>query len=245
MMFGSQNLSLWVTPVLVLLVSFATNTAGGGHQHQPPYTEEERRLEYSKRGHTWPLREYTPNTEGWRQLMDRRFSQIRALPTGDSQGKWDGFIETLNSALTVPNHTEFGWGLTHAAEDLTEDIRQAIYEGLPTARPEGHIDVIDAPEQPLFIDREDLTRRALHELQPILEAWAGIELIPSIAYGFRLYRYVGNVGSSLEDHTYNTLDSSYLRHNVPYPAPSSSLILLPTSLFLFIKYLSTYFICQE
>jgi hypothetical protein len=30
--------------------------------------------------------------------------------------------------------------------------------------------------------------QALEELQPILEAWSGIELIPSIAYGFRLYR---------------------------------------------------------
>lgn len=28
----------------------------------------------------------------------------------------------------------------------------------------------------------------MKELKPILEAWAGVELIPAIAYGFRLYR---------------------------------------------------------
>ena len=30
--------------------------------------------------------------------------------------------------------------------------------------------------------------QVMHELHPVAEAWAGIELIPYIAYGFRLYR---------------------------------------------------------
>ena len=37
-------------------------------------------------------------------------------------------------------------------------IRKAIYEGLPNARKEADIAVIDGPT-PLFIDRKDLTRR--------------------------------------------------------------------------------------
>jgi hypothetical protein len=72
--------------------------------------------------------------------------------------KWDGWIQTINSALTMPNFTEYGWGLTQGPASLTEDIRQAIYEGLPTARTEGKIDVIAGPP-PLFIDRPDLTSR--------------------------------------------------------------------------------------
>jgi hypothetical protein len=79
----------------------------------------------------------------------------------------------------------------------------------------GKIDAIDGPS-PLFIDRKDLTQKVgekpfarkivldltyfrrllflysdmqvLREMQPIVEAWSGIELRPSIAYGFRLYR---------------------------------------------------------
>ena len=77
--------------------------------------------------------------------------------------------------------------MTQAPEELTEEIRQAIFDGLPQARTEGDIDVIDGPA-PLFIDRPDLTSKASKELKPILEMWSGMELIPSIAYGFRLYR---------------------------------------------------------
>ena len=98
------------------------------------------------------------------------------------------FKETANAAVIVPNFTEFGWGLTQAPDLLTMDIRQAIYEGLPNARSEGRIDVIAGPEEPLFIDRPDLNKRALEELKPILEAWSGVELEIAQAYGFRLYR---------------------------------------------------------
>ena len=118
--------------------------------------------------------------------MDNRFDQVRALT--NEQMKWEGWIQTANAAVTAPNFTEFGWGLTQAPDLLTMDIRQAIYEGLPTARTEGLIDVIAGPKEPLFIDRPHLNERALQELQPILEAWAGVELRPAMAYGFRLYR---------------------------------------------------------
>ncbi len=150
------------------------------------YTEEERLEMYEKRGHTFPFAKYIPDTPGWRKIMDRRFDQVRALR--DTQMKWDGWIQTANAAVIVPNFTEFGWGLTQAPDLLTLDIQQAIYEGLPNARSEGLIDVIDGPTAPLFIDRPDLNQRALQELQPILEAWAGVELVPAIAYGFRVYR---------------------------------------------------------
>lgn len=150
------------------------------------YTEEERLEMYKKRGHTFPFAKYIPETLGWKKQADKRFEQIRALE--DTQMKWDGWIQASNSAVIVPNFTEFGWGLTQAPDLLTMDIRQAIYEGLPTARSEGEIDVIAGPKEPLFIDRPDLNKRALTELQPILEAWSGVELVPAQAYGFRLYR---------------------------------------------------------
>jgi len=160
--------------------------AAHGYQKKPPYTEEERQRQYFERGHSFPFEKYVPDTEGWTRLMDQRFAQIRALT--DAQMKWDGWTQTISSALTVPNFTEYGWGLTQGPPTLTADIRKAIYDGLPNARSEGKIDVIDGPLEPLFIDRPDLTKRALKELQPILEAWSGVDLVPAIAYGFRLYR---------------------------------------------------------
>mmetsp|Transcript_867 Transcript_867/g.1847 ORF Transcript_867/g.1847 Transcript_867/m.1847 type:complete len:364 (-) Transcript_867:1941-3032(-) len=155
------------------------------------YNEEYRQEMYAKRGHEFPFKKYVPDTPGWRRLMDQRFDQVRALT--DSQMKWDGWIQTANSAVTAPNFTEFGWGLTQAPDLLTMDIRQAIYDGYPNARSEGKVDVIAGPNKPLFIDAPHLNRRALKELQPILEAWSGVELVPAMAYGFRLYRNESNL----------------------------------------------------
>jgi hypothetical protein len=142
----------------VLLVVVSTPVVRGkSGQETPPYTSEERVAEYKRRGHVWPIPEYVPNTEGWTRLMHQRVTQVQALT--DHQQKFDGWIQTMSSALTVPNHTEFGWGLTQAPASLTEDLRQAIFDGLPEARSEGTVDVIDAPQPPLFIDRWDLTQR--------------------------------------------------------------------------------------
>jgi hypothetical protein len=57
------------TCFLLLVLSVA---AAGGNRRKPAYTEEQRQLEYIKRGHTFPFNDYTPNTTGWRRLMDRR-----------------------------------------------------------------------------------------------------------------------------------------------------------------------------
>ena len=91
--------------------------------------------------------------------------------------------------MVAPNFTELGFGLTKAPEPLMQELRDAIKNGLANgdARLEGPVEVIDSPEQPLFIDRPDLTKRVLHELQPYVEAWAGIEVVPHTAYGLRLY----------------------------------------------------------
>jgi hypothetical protein len=156
-------------------------------------TESERRAQYVARGNTWPPAFY-PETPGWKRILTQRFGQVRALT--DIQHKWDGFVQTTSASI-MKNYTELGWGLTRAPEDLTEELRQAIFDGLPTARHEGTIVEIDGPS-PLFIDRPDLTAKALARLQPILEAWAQIELEPSIAYGFRLYQNQSRLGMHVD-----------------------------------------------
>ena len=66
----------------------------------------------------------------------------------------------------MPNFTEFGWGLTQAPRDLTEEIQNGIADGLANGfnkprgvRSEGRVDVIDGPLPPWFIDRPDLTKK--------------------------------------------------------------------------------------
>ena len=69
--------------------------------------ESERLAEYKARNYTWPIPAMVPETPGWRRLMERRFRQIEAM---EGTGKrYEGFMQTMSSALTVPNFTETGW----------------------------------------------------------------------------------------------------------------------------------------
>jgi hypothetical protein len=145
--------------VLIVLLPFlaSSNDDEKQNSYRPPYTPEERAAEYIRRGHTWPIVDFLPNTTGWSNLMKRRISQVQAIQ--DPQQKYDGWIETLAMALTTPNFTEFGWGLTQGPPALTEELRTAVYEGLPNVRSEGRMLEIDGPNPPDFLDRPDLTQK--------------------------------------------------------------------------------------
>jgi hypothetical protein len=81
-----------------------------------------------------------------------------------------------------------GFGLARAPEDLMVALRKGIREGVEKGpRLEREIEVIEG-DQPWFIDRPDLTKRVLKELQHFPETWVGMELEAHRAYGFRLYR---------------------------------------------------------
>lgn len=157
-----------------------------------PYTEKERQQEYIKRGHSWPLvtKDYVPNTTGWMKLMQKRFQQVGAMT--DMQEKWWGWTTLMGPATQiVTNYTALGWGLTKGPVDLTTKLQDAIHQGLPHARQEKNLKgAIDGPNPPLFIDdkNNDLLQLVSKIVQPILEAWTGIKLVPSITYGFRLYQ---------------------------------------------------------
>jgi hypothetical protein len=148
--------------------------------------EEERVTEYYKRNYTWPVTHYVPNTEGWKNLFEERFRQVEEID--DADRRYEGYLQTVHAAYLVPNFTEHGFGLARCPDDLTKALQKGIRDGLATARYEGAVEVIDAPEQPLFIDRPDLTKRVLEELKDYAEEWSGIELTPFRAYGFRLYQ---------------------------------------------------------
>ena len=172
-----------------LLVVFAMNMLIVTCQ-AAPLIETERVEEYHKRNYTYPYTSFTPDTPGMHKLMEKRFRQIEQIP--ERGARYEGFIQTINAAVLAPNFTETGWGLTRAPEDLMVALRKGIREGVATARPEHPVEVIEG-DTPLFIDRPDLTRRVLEELKPLHEAWAGVELTPHRAYGFRLYRNQSNL----------------------------------------------------
>lgn len=150
-------------------------------------THQEHLEGWQARNYSWPP-QFQPNTEGWKQLMTERLEQVHEID--DLERRYEGYMQTMTPAVVAPNFTQLGFGLTRCPEDLITDLRSAIRDGLANGdvRPEGKIEVIDGPEEPLFIDRPDLTDRVLHELHPYVEAWAGIEVVPYQAYGLRLYQ---------------------------------------------------------
>lgn len=159
--------------------------------------EYERIAEYEKRGYSWPLKEYTPNTDGWRQLMEERFKQVAQIK--DHDRRYEGYLQTMQTSFLMQNFTEYGFGLGKAPAALTAELQQAIWEGLNNgkARLEGAVEIIEGREQALFIDRPDLMKKVMYELKPYVEAWSGLRnIVPYTAYGFRLYRN----GSALHMH---------------------------------------------
>lgn len=115
--------------------------------------------------------------------MEERFAQVSEM---DSD-RYEGYIQTIHSAFLVPNFTEHGFGLARCPDDLLEELQKGIRDGLPTARFESEVEVINGARS-LFVDRPDLTRRVLHQLRNYAETWSGVELTPYRAYGFRLYQ---------------------------------------------------------
>lgn len=59
-------------------------------------SEPERIGEYHKRNYTWPVKEYKPETPGWRKLMDNRFAQVSEIE--DRGQRYEGMIQTIHSA---------------------------------------------------------------------------------------------------------------------------------------------------
>eukprot|EP00980_Cylindrotheca_fusiformis_P011789 scaffold2816_cov121-Cylindrotheca_fusiformis.AAC.5 len=88
--------------MFAVLAFWALHESFGLYVKNPPYTEEERVAEYHKREYKWPLRDdqYHPNTDGWRNLMKRRFAQI--IANEELQERWDGWLQTMASAMVVP-----------------------------------------------------------------------------------------------------------------------------------------------
>jgi hypothetical protein len=72
-------------------------------------------------------------------------------------------FQALSSAFMIPNQTAHG--LARCPDEHLAALQKGIQDGLPTARSEGNVDVINEPKNPLFVSRPDLTQRVLQELR--------------------------------------------------------------------------------
>jgi hypothetical protein len=132
------------------------------------------------------FRDALPNTTGWLELMSQRLRQVTAIE--NSEDRYEGYYQTILSAVVTPNFTEYGFGLAKCTDALLMDLQEAIQDGMESADYEEGEDVVNGPEQPWFIQRPELLDRVLYEMLPYVEEWVGIPLVPHQAYGFRVYR---------------------------------------------------------
>jgi len=158
--------------------------------------ESERMEEYYRRGYSWPIPRYVPDTPGWRALMERRFQQLESTVRSNHE-RYNIFLATMTSAILAQNFTENGWGLTRCPEVLRRELVEALHEGIRSDPPEEHdVDVIEKfgdAAAPLFIHKPQLNRKVLRTLKSMHEEWAGVPLVEEVSYGLRVYRNNSNL----------------------------------------------------
>lgn len=175
---------------LSTLLAFWLSLANLSSVRAAALIEEERVQEYHKRNYTWPplKEEYHPQTDGWRKLVERRLRQVDALDANENA--YNGYMGMVHYGLLCPNFTTNGWGLTKAPAPLVDLLVESLENGLKQKLPEEQVmkESIETPNRPWMITQYDLNDLALRVLQPMAEAWSRKKLVPTHAYGLRVYR---------------------------------------------------------
>lgn len=134
---------------------------------------------------TWG--EWQPPTEAWIERLNYRAEQIKRIAS--SQERWDGLLNQAVTGLLVPNFTAVGYEVVATPpvvhRKLNESLRAAMAED--RVRTEHHVDQISGPDAN-FVRLGRLANEVMGDLQAAHEAWSGVALRPSNAYGLRLYR---------------------------------------------------------
>ena len=183
---------LWVCLVLTLVWLSGLPKPVGARP-----TEQERVKLWHEAGNKWPP-EWQPETDGMKRLMEFREKEIMTIPGADE--RWENWMQYTQSRM-VPKFTEFGFHLGRLPDEVFQKLTKALDDALARwddVHSEGSIDVIYNPPglDPKFAHIGPLQREVHEDLQALHEAWGGMDLRPTSAYGIRLYQN----GSSLVMH---------------------------------------------
>lgn len=159
--------------------------------------EKQRMEEYFRRNHTWPPRveEYKPNTTGWKMLNTGIFEQMKYMNV-ESSKRYIAYMSTINSALISQNFTEYGWGITTAPKHIVDKLKDRLHQGLRSENKghESEDECLETKLPPYFLGDDRMNKEVLEALLPLHEAWVGgVELVPHLAYGLRVYRNDSNL----------------------------------------------------
>lgn len=183
-------------------------------------TEQERVRLWYEAGNKWPPT-WQQEAEGMKRLMDFREKEIMAIPGADE--RWENWMQYTQSRL-VPKFTELGFHKTRMPEEVFEKLKGALDWALANwddVKSEGSIDVIYNPPglDPKFAHIGSLQKEVHDDLRPLHEAWGGMDLRPTSAYGIRIYQN----GSTLvmhhdKVHTHVISSIVHIGHHYDSPA---------------------------
>jgi hypothetical protein len=169
------------------------------HAQTPPNqrpTEEERVRLWHMRGNVWPP-EWQDESEGMKRLLAHREVELQTGILGSDE-RWENWLQLTQNRL-VPKFTPRGFEIIKTPDKVHAKLKAAVDKGLAnwdSLPSEGNIDVIYGPLLPKFIHLGGLQKEVIEDLKELHENWGGMELLPTSAYGVRMYQN----GSSLVMH---------------------------------------------
>eukprot|EP00349_Pseudokeronopsis_sp_Brazil_P008572 CAMPEP_0202963618 /NCGR_PEP_ID=MMETSP1396-20130829/7635_1 /ASSEMBLY_ACC=CAM_ASM_000872 /TAXON_ID= /ORGANISM="Pseudokeronopsis sp., Strain Brazil" /LENGTH=313 /DNA_ID=CAMNT_0049684997 /DNA_START=230 /DNA_END=1171 /DNA_ORIENTATION=+ len=120
--------------------------------------------------------------------MKRREEELLLLPGANE--RWENFMQYTQSRM-VPRFTEKGFEVIKIPPAVFAKLKALLEKGLenwdaiPT---EPQIDAVYTPKPSKFISLGPLAQEIGRDLKPLHEAWSGMEMRHTSAYGIRLYQ---------------------------------------------------------
>lgn len=168
--------------VMVVLVACSRTVADAKRK-----SEHERVADWYASNNTWPPR-WQDERVTWRRAMKHREEELLFLPGANE--RWENFMQYTQSRM-VKRFTERGFEVIKIPPAVFEKLKTKLDKGLENwdaMGSEPQIDAVYTPKPSKFIPLGSLAYEVGAELKPLHEAWSGLDLRHTSAYGIRLYQ---------------------------------------------------------
>eukprot|EP00927_Polykrikos_kofoidii_P079721 TRINITY_DN76532_c0_g1_i1.p1 TRINITY_DN76532_c0_g1~~TRINITY_DN76532_c0_g1_i1.p1 ORF type:complete len:432 (+),score=45.80 TRINITY_DN76532_c0_g1_i1:62-1297(+) len=193
--------SCWRHTIQVVLLpwAFAVGVSAVIHgemmDKKPPPTESERVAAFSREHGTWPDPRWLAREPP--AYTARMIEREKNISSQDPEACWNEWM-LIAQARLMPNFTSELWKTVRAPVEVHRRLLDNLRRELPSAivEEDGVNTGVHGPLPAKLIHQPELNYQILDELLPMHEAWAGVPLEATSAFGVRLYTN----GSTMEDH---------------------------------------------
>jgi len=139
---------------------------------------------------------WIPETAAYRARLNYRAEQVKRIE--QSQERWDALMNLAMTGVLVKNFTKMGYEVVQTPANLHMALNETLHKALRmgATRQEGKVDQISGPVAQ-FVNVGGVRSSVQYGMQPLMEAWAGVPLVSTTAYGLRVYQ----PGNTLTMHT--------------------------------------------